>query len=240
MKTIISFSGGKDSTATIILAKIHGLPMDEIITVAPDPFKKHTEFIQRVEEFAEMPIKVLDGPSFEDYFFTKKTNRSKWPGTIQGWPMTIGKRCARVMKWDVQKEYFKKVGGHQSVVGIAADEIFRLEGLYKTGGVSYLDDCGYDQDMALELCKEFGLLNPLYEHFSRLGCVRCPKQSLIALRKVCKLEPEKWQWCKANDHLSPVSFRADGRTFSQIAKMIEAQKSFWMCGPNYSINADQG
>ena len=47
MKTILAWSGGKDSTATAILAKMHGIVMDEIVTVMPDPFKCEMEFLKR-------------------------------------------------------------------------------------------------------------------------------------------------------------------------------------------------
>jgi 3'-phosphoadenosine 5'-phosphosulfate sulfotransferase (PAPS reductase)/FAD synthetase len=230
MRHIIAFSGGKDSTATIILAKKHGLPMDEIVTVMPDPFKRHEEFISRVGEFAGLPVKVLEGPSFEDYFFTKKTKRSKHPGTFYGWPMAAYKTCSRVMKWDVMRAYIDSQEDTAFILGIAADEQTRLDALIAPNR-SYLQEFGVTEKQATKLCKEYGLLNPLYKYFSRLGCVRCPKQTINALRKVRELEPEKWRWCKENDHLSPVSFRSDGRTFADIAKMIEAQTSF-ACGPN--------
>jgi len=38
MRTILAWSGGKDSTATAILARQHGITLDDIVTVMPDPF----------------------------------------------------------------------------------------------------------------------------------------------------------------------------------------------------------
>ena len=64
------------------------------------------------------------------------------------------------------------------------------------------------------LCKKYGLLNPMYDHFKRLGCVRCPKQNRDALFKVSELEPEKYQWMLDHDHESPVTFKP-GKTLTE-------------------------
>ena len=161
MKYIIAFSGGKDSTATIILAKKYKLPMDEIVTVMPDPFCHEIDFIKRVEDFAQMEITVLPGPSFEDYFFTEKSERSKHPGTIYGWPFTVYKTCARVMKWDVMRNYIDNQIDTSFVLGIAADEHTRLDALIAPNR-SYLQELNVSEKEARNLCVSHNLLNPLY------------------------------------------------------------------------------
>jgi len=74
-----------------------------------------------------------------------------------------------------------------------------------------------NEEDAKNLCIKYGLLNPLYAHFKRLGCVRCPKQSIQALRMVKELEPEKFQWCLDNDSTSPVKFKPN-KTFRECVK----------------------
>ena len=220
MRHTLAWSGGKDSTASLILAIEHSLPLDEIVTVIPDPFGLEMDFLRRVESWAGMPIRVLDGPSFDDYFFTVKQKGSH-AGTIYGWPFTVFKTCARILKWEPMDDYAQEIET-AFIIGIAADERGRLESLEQPNR-SYLAELGYTQKMARDLCESRGLLNPLYQYFARLGCVRCPKQSDVALRRVKELEPEKWQWCLDNDVLSPVSFRPDGRTFRDVARAIELQ-----------------
>ena len=93
MKHILSWSGGKDSTASGILAKERNLPIDGIITVMPDPFKLEYEFMERFQEYMQIPVTVVEGPTFDDYFFTVKTDKAKHAGIIYGWPMTTRKAC---------------------------------------------------------------------------------------------------------------------------------------------------
>jgi len=72
MKHILAWSRGKDSTASGILAKVEGWPLDGIITVCPDPFSGESKFIERFENFMEMPVEIISGPRFEDFFFRVK------------------------------------------------------------------------------------------------------------------------------------------------------------------------
>ena len=108
------------------------------------------------------------------------------------------------------------------VVGIAMDEKTRLPGLMLSGDISYLEMAGINEKQAFELCEDHDLLNPLYSYFDRLGCVRCPKQPLSALRIVREIEPEKWQWCLDHDNESPITFKPSGITFHDIERRIAA------------------
>jgi len=229
-KHILAWSGGKDSTACAILARIHNLPIDGIITLRPDPFKIGLSFTDKFEDFMGMPVQVIDGPTFEDSFYLKKGENAKYLGFIYGWPMTIYRTCSRIMKTDPIVAWQKQQSEDTvMVVGIAIDEPERLQGLRSTKDVSYLEQFEVTEKEARSLCEEHGLLNPLYEHFDRIGCVRCPKQGLDALRKVRRLEPEKWQWCLDHDDESPVTFKPSGRTFKEIDYRIRSGK-WWADG----------
>jgi predicted PP-loop superfamily ATPase len=150
MVTILAWSGGKDSTATGILAKKHNIKIDHIVIVMPDPFKQFKE------------AKYL--------------------------------------------------------LGIATGEDRKI----LEPNESLLIKFGYTEEMAKELCEEHGLLNPLYKHFKRLGCVRCPKQGIKALKKVKELEPEKFQWLIDHDEESPVKFKPN-KTFKEILKKVNEE-----------------
>lgn len=197
---------GKDSTATAILAKENGHRIDRIITVMPDPFKQEDILLEAFQDYMGMSVEVLPGPKFEDYFFMKKGPRSPHCGTIYGWPLAVFKTCARVLKIDVMK----KVKADSFYVGIAKGEDRNVPAPNESLLLKY----GIDEAGARDICEGFGLLNPLYKHFKRLGCVRCPKQGRVALEKVAELEPEKFAWMIENDHLSPVPFKP-GKTLHQ-------------------------
>ena len=223
MRHVLAWSGGKDSTASGILARLHNLPLDAIVTVQPDPFALELGFTERFEDFMQMAVQVLPGPTFEDFFYQQKTARAKFSGDIYGWPMTIYKTCARIMKIDVINTWRKSTGGDTvAIVGIAGDEYDRLPGLRDSGDISYLETLGVTERDAWALCEQYDLLNPLYAYFDRLGCVRCPKQSIEALRIVRELEPEKWAWALEHDAESPVTFKPDGRTFCDLERRFAA------------------
>lgn len=200
METILAWSGGKDSTATGILAKIHGIKIDEIVTVMPDPFEKEFEFIERFEEFMGQKVTIIKSPTFEDYFYRVK-KRGLHKGTIYGFPFTIYKTCARILKWEPMEKY---LGGRErkTLIGVAKGENRKLH-----KAESLLIKYGLTEDDARELCVKYDLLNPLYSYFKRLGCVRCPKQGRKALEGVRMLEPNKWNWLVEHDSESPVKFK---------------------------------
>jgi tRNA(Ile)-lysidine synthase TilS/MesJ len=217
----LAWSRGKDSTATAILAKEHDLKLDKIVTVMPDPFKREKKFVKKFEDKIGIDVTVIDGPKFEDYFFMKKTSKSKYEGTIYGWPFTAYKTCARVMKWQPMKLWAKKQTDEvKFILGIAYGENRNIQ----TGDMSYLKHLKYTEKMCYKLCEEHDLLNPLYKYFDRLGCVRCPKQHLDSLRIIKELEPEKWKWCLDHDHMSPVRFKPD-YTFKEVDNIIRTQKN---------------
>lgn len=205
MKTVLACSLGKDSIASGIVSKLNGDRIDKIITVQPDPFKGELEIARDFEDFMGIKIEFIECPSFEDYFFTKKV-RGNYKGTIYGWPFTAYKACARVMKWDPMAKWQRKQSGKdiQWIVGIGSDETQRK--LHKDAR-SVLIENNITTSEARKICEEHGLLNPLYGHFKRTGCVRCPKQGRAALEKVRELEPEKFKWMWDNDSLSPVGFK---------------------------------
>ena len=156
-----------------------------------------------------MNVTILKGPSFDDYFWRKKV-RGPHKGTIYGWPFMAYRTCARIMKWEPMQKYAKQQGEHKFLLGIAKGEGRNI----LAPNESLLLRYGLTQDNAVSLCKAHDLLHPLYEYFKRLGCVRCPKQGRIALRKVAKLEPEKWAWMLKHDKDSPVMFRP-GKTLRE-------------------------
>ena len=209
MKTILAWSGGKDSTATAILAKLHNVKIDSIVTVMPDPFQCELDFLRSFEQYIGQRVTVLSGPSFDDYFWRKKV-RGPHKGSIYGWPFTVFRTCARVLKWEPMKAHAKNQGECKFLIGIAKGEARRI----LEPNESLLLKYGLTEEDAKNLCIAHGLLNPVYDHFNRIGCVRCPKQGREALKKVAELEPVKFNWMLEHDKDSPVFFKP-GCTLTQ-------------------------
>ena len=76
-------------------------------------------------------------------------------------------------------------------IGIARDEQerpLRLDGTK----VSLLDKYGYTEQDAKQLCREAGLLSPVYEFTDRGGCWFCPNAKTRELRHLYDHHPDLW------------------------------------------------
>nr|DAT64276.1 MAG TPA: phosphoadenosine-phosphosulfate reductase [Caudoviricetes sp.] len=208
MKYIASWSGGKDSTASIILAHEHKEPLDLIIfsEVMFDKdisgeLPEHIEFIKdkAIPQFEEWgyQVKILkDEKTYMDYFL-KKFERSKTSernGKKYGFPMmnrcVINSRC----KMPPIRQFWKSLNyDYTQYVGIAKEEKVRLERLVKTKNtISLLKKYNYTEKDAFELCKKYNLLSPVYEFTKRGGCWFCPSASPAELRHLYNNHKGLW------------------------------------------------
>lgn len=189
-----SWSGGKDSTASVILDHIHGLPHSKIIfsEVMFDKKKgisgempEHIEWVKRkaIPLFQEWGYEVEILHSEYDYvtLFNRKIEKSKTPernGKIRAFP--LGGMCYanRDMKSKAVNKFFSQYRGQDYIqyVGIAVDEPKRLESLHKRKGqVSLLEKFNYTEEMAYQLCEEYDLLSPIYQNSKRGGLLVLPE-----------------------------------------------------------------
>ena len=188
------WSGGKDSTASIILAHEYSEPLDEIIftEVMYDNRRGisgensvHMEFIRKVA----MPlffswgyqVTILRGErdylSFFNHVIEKPTKNMDHKGKCFGFP--CGKLCGirRDCKQRPIKEYLSHYAKEEIVtyLGICADEKKRLFSMHKAKEkVSLLEKYGITQKEAGDLCLKYGLLSPAYQYSKRGGCWFCP------------------------------------------------------------------
>ncbi len=210
MKYIASCSFGKDSIATIILAHEHNEPLDTIIysRVMYDREKgwsgedtNHENFIFNVAipKFREWGYEVVVLESEHDYkyHFNHIKKRSKYPehiGKKQGFPIAFACCIQSDLKLAPIRKYYKSLGcDYIEYVGIAIDEPKRLERLEtKTNKVSLLAKYNVTEEMAVEMCKEYGLYSPMYEYTKRGGCWFCPNARPHQLRQVRDKDRAKW------------------------------------------------
>lgn len=205
-----SWSGGKDSTASVILDHIHGLPPSKIIFSEVMFDKKrgisgelpeHIDFVMNRAKplFEEWGYTVEILHSDRDYLdlFFQVTQRSKKPernGKLTGF--LLGGMCYAnpALKLKPIRQYLKSLGNaeYTQYIGIAVDEPKRLERLKGTNRVSLLERFGYTEQMAFELCKEYDLLSPTYQHGRRGGCWFCPNQNIKSFARLKTEYPELW------------------------------------------------
>lgn len=92
------------------------------------------------------------------------------------------------------QKYIKSLG--EDVVlynGIAVDEPARLERMRGTNRISLLEKYGYTEEMAAELCKQYGLYSPAYQYSNRNGCWFCPNCKTKEFAEFKRRHPDLWQ-----------------------------------------------
>lgn len=249
MKYVASWSGGKDSTATIILAHLNDEPLDEIVMSEvmfdnnrgiSGELPEHMKFVKEVATplFESWGYKVTLLHSKYDYlhFFYETRRGGKWQGKKYGFP--IGGKCWANGRLKIQpiKDYFKE---HETIqyVGIAIDEPKRLARL-KDNCISLLAKYNFTEQMAYELCKEYNLLNPIYEFTKRGGCWFCPNQRIYQFARVKKYYPQLWEELNilSKEENKCCEGFAYGNTFHQVD--YEVDKYLYMQENQLSIWSD--
>ncbi len=208
MRNVFFWSGGKDSTAAIILAHLKRIPISEIVFCEVMFDRKrnisgenpeHIDFIMNtaIPVFKEWgyEVKILRADcDYMDLFFhiIKKSKIEEHNGKHSGW--LIGGRCAANDRLKIKpiRQYRKTIEGeYTEYVGIASDETKRLERLTDNKR-SLLYEYNCTEEMAYELCKNYGLLSPIYNFTKRNGCWFCPNQSYYELAYLSFTHPELW------------------------------------------------
>ena len=213
MKCYLSWSGGKDSTASVILAHEHNIPIDLLVISLPyfdkakgiyadHPLHIKWLFEKAIPTFESWGYKVKIVSSDKDYkywFFKRRGYKCKNPeynGKLYGW--LLGGMCKmNPEKVEPIKKFTKKLdgGGWHSIVGIGIEETKRLNRVHsRQNQISLLEKYGYTCEMAKRLCKKYGLLSPLYEMGGmRQGCWFCPNAQIKEYAKLKKNYPHLWQ-----------------------------------------------
>ena len=203
----VSLSGGKDSTAMLLLMVERGMPIDAVISADTGmEFPEMYEHLARMDEYLfrerGLHITTLRHPmGFEWLMFEepkqKKSsleNRARLgvPPYGNGWPGIRVRWCTGQLKTHlINKEVnrLKKEKNALHYVGIAADEAWRCK------DEKYpLVEWGITEAQALQACYDRGFdFGGLYEIYHRASCWCCPFQRIDELRKLRRHHPELWE-----------------------------------------------
>lgn len=207
MKHVASVSFGKDSLAMLIKIKELGLPLDEVIYVDimfDDNISGETpemaSFITKAEKILKEKFNIevthLKGITFKEQFYKVK-QRGNHIGDNYGFPYTIGAWCNDRLKMQPIKEYMRKQTDDViQYVGIAYDEPKRYERLNHQTHIAPLYDLKITEKEAMEICKKYDLVSPIYKTSFRGGCWFCPKQRLSQLKWLYKEHNDLWNILK--------------------------------------------
>lgn len=165
VKHIASYSFGKDSLATVLLANKHGEPLDEVVYCEvmfdkgiSGEVPEHRDFIynKAIPALNRMGVEVVVLRAYQTYvgLFTGKITRGPKKGMVRSFP--ICGRCAvqRDCKARPIHRYLKTLPAHVvQYVGIAKDKtdrLFRMEGRKQ---VSLLEKYSISESKARQLCE---------------------------------------------------------------------------------------
>lgn len=239
---VLSWSGGKDSTATLILAHekkikidvaVISLPMFDISRKIYADSPEHidwlfTKAIPTIEKWGTH-VEVVSSDKDYIYHFKHIVTKSKTAernGKMAGW--LIGGACRmNDEKVEPIKKYFKSLPPPiTEYVGICADEPIRLERIDKRNQRSILAEQTITTTQARLICERHGLLSPNYTSgCNQRGCWFCPNAKISEFAKLKKHHPELYdELRKLNDkyksQLVSKGFRYT-MTFDELDRQVD-------------------
>lgn len=238
MKRYLSWSGGKDSSASIVLCYENGIELDGIIfsEVMFDQSRnisgeepEHIEWIYStaIPTIEKMGYKVNVLRSEEDYLsiFNSRICRSKFHernGKKVGF--LLGGMCAANDRLKVKpiRDFLKEVGECEQVIGIAVDEYERLKRL-KQNCWSILDRYKIVEKETFSICRSYNLLSPIYENDKRGGCWFCPNKSLKSFAVFKRNYPSLWaelEILSQDKEIVSQGFKY-GKTFAEVDREVD-------------------
>ena len=180
-----------------------GQPLDEAVycevmfdkTISGE-VPEHRDFIytKGIPALERMGIKVtvLRGKKTYVDLFTGRITRGPKKGMLRSFPVCGKCYVQRDCKLRPILRYQKTLPPDTvQYIGIAKDEqerLLRLEGRQ----VSLLEKYNCTEQDAKELCRQAGLLSPIYQFTNRGGCWFCPNAKRKELRHLYDHHPELW------------------------------------------------
>lgn len=222
---LVSFSGGKDSTAMLLHMMDLGMQIDEVLycdTYMEFPATiRHIEKIKQIVEDAGIKFVTLKNPQSFKYWLLEhpvkrtKTMREKLGGNPKGysWAGSRSRWCTSHMKTNLLVKYKAELAEKYDVVeyvGIAFDEQYRLERENNKHQKHPLVVWKWTEANALKYCYSKGYdWEGLYKIFDRVSCWCCPLQPLGMFRRLWENFPDLWEELKEMDKATWRSIKAD-------------------------------
>ena len=240
-EVFIGWSGGKDSTATALLAKRLGIEVDALVftEIMFDNERgisgEQPEHIQWMYDYAKpymesLGFKVIVLRAKQDFVSVYKhvVTKSKVAtriGKMIGFPLQGKCAISRDLKLKPMNEFRKQHKGAVWLLGIAVDEPERVARI-KPPNRSLLAETGKRQKDAYDICKEANMLSPVYKDYSHGGnCWFCPNGNVRQFAMLKRYHPELWEelCLLPKDNLVKDSFGFQG-TFEQFKTKVESYK----------------
>ncbi len=199
---IVSLSGGKDSTAMLLMMIERKEPIHSVVFFDTGwEFPEMLEHIDKLENYVGIEFIRLHSLKSFDYMLNEQpVTARKGPkkGTIHrngyGWPSPLRRWCTR-LKINAIEKYYHSQENVNSCIGFAADEAKRVSVKSKKKHPERypLIEYAVSEQEALEYCYDKGFdWGGLYELFGRVSCFCCPLKRIGDYRKIREYRPELW------------------------------------------------
>lgn len=226
MKHIVNFSGGKDSTAMLLMMLEKDMQIDDIIFCdTGKEFPQMYEHIEKVQDYIGRKITTLKADkSFDYYMFDHIKSRGKHTDIAgYGWATMRIRWCTNVLKRQVVNRYLKGIN-HVKYIGIAYDEPKRHANI-DPNVIHPLYDWGITEAQALQYCYDKGFTwGGLYEHLDRVSCWCCPLKNQKELKAMYKFYPDLWEKLKDMDNRAWNKFHDKGVQYFEDKFLAEEQQ----------------
>jgi len=214
MNNIVSLSGGKDSTAMLLMMLEKKIKVDYIIFFDTGwDFPEMIKHIDKLEKYIDREIvRLKPRKRFEELF-------ARW-----GFPSMKNRWCTRE-KVNAINKFCRQYKPYIQWIGFSFDEVKRIR---RTIGYCYpLVDWKITEEDALKYCLEKGFnWSGLYERIKRVSCWNCPLQTLKQLKVLWKYFPEYWKELLEMQKQSKWQFRID-YTLEQLDERFRREESYY-------------
>ena len=211
---IISLSGGKDSTAMLLMMLEKKFKVDHIVFFDTGwDFPGTIKHINKLEKYINREIVRLK-PKIP---FEKQFNKYGFS--------SFSKRWCTSRKTDTISKFCNQHKPFTQYIGFSFDERQRIK---KTINYCYpLVDWKVTEEDALKYCLEKGFdWGGLYEKYDRVSCWNCPLQTLNHLKVLWMYFPEYWQkLIKMQEH-SKWQFKMD-HTLEELDERFRREEYYY-------------
>lgn len=239
---IASCSFGKDSIATILLASEHGEPLDRVVFAEvmfdnergiSGEIPEHIEWVYgtAIPKLENMGVKVDVVRAKKDYVTVCNTllKSGKKAGQKYGVQSSFPCYANSELKLSPIRRYLSRYRKQYDIVqyiGIAIDETKRLKRLDGVKKISLLAKYGITEQSAMNLCKSYNLLSPLYSMGYRGGCWFCYNANKERYIHIRKNYPEFWQGLKNLYYDTDSLYMKYNKTFAQVEREMDELEFF--------------